>query len=838
MLLPAPNSRRATIGYAGRISFDELLTRTFQRASNRLEGLWWVPSRRSKLELVLSNRSESEVTATVSGQSLGRTAERRSVSVNLGPRETRVLNLPRVWTLEREMGRGAWAAGSLSVTYDGAPRDLVARGMVEDRALRYSGVVEFSDPAAGVGPELHGAGWRLGEFEGAPLAPVLVVRNIADEASTVTIRIPYSESEGATGRLELEPVVLEPGEIRDLSAEVLEATQDLARLQGVTLGLELTSTGAPGTLLAAAESVSLDGDQVFRVPLIDPQTKGAAGNYPWRVDGDVSTVVYLKNVTSEPRDYTVQFDFDGGSYVVGMDTLDPDETVAIDVRELRDSQRPDVHGTVIPPDASEGQVHWSAQGEGAQHSMLGRAEYVDAVHGFSSTYACSHCCPDTYWDSWLTPAEATLQVGTLVDWSAFQRNRNCFGSFLSPFQVWNANWSSTYPSVLHSEGAGSFTGVDAGDADAEARWFACTFTHSYLIGICSESCAMRAPSSPVGVIPVISGLSPAKGLVGSSVQVTISGHGFTNNPSVSVAGAGVTASVQSHSSTTINATFSIASYAEAGSHTVRVTAGGKPSNMVSFLVRVPNVAVTKADIRTDEIEVLLSPSDEGSHALTVTLVGNSGDVSLYSGEKGGGTYTFSFNRPNLPVGQYTSVRAEWATGSPPTLNGRDSAFYVLGTYRHSRYNTPHESSCVGTREPAFITDSQTCTAQSAQLKSDFISQAWLNGSGIADNFGPIQDEGWCDIPPGGSQRTFRDVSQIAAYCGQINNYTVAVNANNQNLRCGDEVLILASTPVIKSVTDRCPGCAIAQLDNYTTQAACQPRSIGDFGTFRTIRVNR
>lgn len=71
------------------ISFDELLTRTFQRASNRLEGLWWVPSRGSKLELVLSNKSESEVTATVSGRSLGRTAERRSLSVNLGPRDPR-----------------------------------------------------------------------------------------------------------------------------------------------------------------------------------------------------------------------------------------------------------------------------------------------------------------------------------------------------------------------------------------------------------------------------------------------------------------------------------------------------------------------------------------------------------------------------------------------------------------------------------------------------------------------------------------------------------------------------------------------------------------------------
>lgn len=143
------------------------------------------------------------------------------------------------------------------------------------------------------------------------------------------------------------------------------ATQSLARLQGVTTGLEITSTGAPGALLAAAESVSLDGNQVFHLPVIDPQTKGAAGHYPWRVDGDVSTVVYSKKVTLEPRDYMVPFDFAGDSPVVGMETLDPDETVAIDVRELRDSQRPDVHGSVIPPDASGGRITPS------DHSMYG-----------------------------------------------------------------------------------------------------------------------------------------------------------------------------------------------------------------------------------------------------------------------------------------------------------------------------------------------------------------------------------------------------------------------------------------------------------------------------------
>ncbi len=504
---------------AAGISFDELLTRSHHRVSRRLEGLWWVPSRSSKLELVLSNHSESSLTVAVTGQSLGRAAERKSLEVDLDPRETRVINLPRAWTLTNRIGRRAWTAGSLSVTYDGEPDDLVARGMIEDRAIRYSGVVEFSDPEAEMGQDLQGTGWRLGSFADTPLAPVLVVRSVAEEDSTLTVGIPYTNPEGEAERLELEPITLEPGEIRDLSADIYALTQNLAPGQIETAGLEIRSSGGPGTLLAAAESVSLDGARVFRLPLVDPQTKGAAGNYPWRISDYESTVVYLKNVTDRPRQYSGQLNYEGGAYTLGLHVLAPGETVRIDIREIRDSQQPDDNGTILPVDLSSGQLHWSAIGSGSLHSMVGRSEYFSPDGDIASTFACSSCCGDSYESSLPEPERFFIpDDGGFVNVRAIQVSRNCYGSLLQPYYVTaGLSWISEFPyvaDIVEDVVAGFAPGVTT----IIGEWETCNHYYiGYPIMQCQESCHDNFVGSD-GNILHLDMLEPAPGGFGYSIS--------------------------------------------------------------------------------------------------------------------------------------------------------------------------------------------------------------------------------------------------------------------------------------------------------------------------------
>jgi hypothetical protein len=233
----------------------------------------------------------------------------------------------------------------------------MARAAIEDRAIRYSGVVEFSDPAAGAGSRLHGAGLRLGSFRDRALIPVMVLRNTAEEPSHASIRLVWTERDGGTRSTDVDWLILEPGEVREMNGRLLEAAQTLPQESILSAGVEIEYSTAPGSVLAVVQSISSDGSRAFRLPLVDPATKGSAGNYPWKLDEEASTVVYLKNVTDRIQKYTVQVDFEDGSYVLGLNELQAGETFRLELAELRESQKPDQHGTVLPADASSGQIH-------------------------------------------------------------------------------------------------------------------------------------------------------------------------------------------------------------------------------------------------------------------------------------------------------------------------------------------------------------------------------------------------------------------------------------------------------------------------------------------------
>lgn len=248
----------------------------------------------------------------------------------------------------------------------------------------------------------------------------------------------------------------------------------------------------------------------------------------------------------------------------------------------------------------------------------------------------------------------------------------------------------------------------------------------------------------------------------------------------------------------------------------------------------PTVSVTNADIVADQIAVSLAPAQ-----LSGNLVIRVGTAQVFSGQRSAGNYTFSFNRNSLPSASYSSVIAEWTTPNGVRSGSRPVGFTVLGQWRHSQYNSPNESACTAAPAPAFVTN-PSCVFTATNLKADFISQSWLNGSGITINFGSEQNEDSClrsgTPPANASGRSFRPQSIVpscrAGY--SVNNGTVAAG-DNSGLNCGDQVLIVGVG--VKTVTDRCPLCTgKSQLDNYTTQAACSPGTIPDLGTFQTIRL--
>ncbi len=99
----------------------------------------------------------------------------------------------------------------------------------------------------------------------------------------------------------------------------------------------------------------------------------------------------------------------------------------------------------------------------------------------------------------------------------------------------------------------------------------------------SNAAAFTVNAAPPA--PVISSLTPASGTVGSAVNVTLTGTGFSSGATVAITGAGVTASnISVVSATQITATFTIAASATAGAHNVAVTTSAGASNAAAFTV--------------------------------------------------------------------------------------------------------------------------------------------------------------------------------------------------------------------------------------------------------------
>lgn len=340
---------------AGRsLVFEEkLLELDDSFASQRLESVWWLPSHKCEARLAVSNTGDAplNVTAVVEGS---RPKQKEAVTLALAPHETRAVDVLR--DLVGTPGGQLMEAGGVSLSHDGAPGALVARLLIQDRGAGYSSWARFVDPRKGKSEKLHGAGLRVGSFAGERLTPAAVARNVGGAEAVVSGRVPYTLADGQTGVVALPELRLTPGEAKAFDLD--KALRRGGVEQAAAAGLEFEHTGAAGSVVLSAQSVSESRNHVFHVPLWDIEAqKSSTGGYPWKVGGDISTVAYVKNVTDREQRYTWQLRHEGGTYSLGLRSIGPHETHAIDTRDLRDRQVRDEKGRTIPLDATRGQIH-------------------------------------------------------------------------------------------------------------------------------------------------------------------------------------------------------------------------------------------------------------------------------------------------------------------------------------------------------------------------------------------------------------------------------------------------------------------------------------------------
>ena len=255
--------------------------------------------------------------------------------------------------------------------------------------------------------------------------------------------------------------------------------------------------------------------------------------------------------------------------------------------------------------------------------------------------------------------------------------------------------------------------------------------------------------------------------------------------------------------------------------------------------RIPSVEITGAAVNHDRISITLAPTGTTGD-LTLRLTGPGGNShTIRTVGRTAGTYDETFDIPNLTTGEYDKIEASWHVNGADYTHDFAYHIRVLGDYRHSQYNIPHENRCGGDAVNVYITDA-ACNFTPATLRAGFVAQVNLNGSGVSIDHGNLQREAFClrrgGAPADARGRSFRQVGAFTGSCngntGALNNTTVAHRPRHPHLGCNDRVYIHAVG--IKTVTDLCPGCAVAQLDNFTTDTACA--GIRDLGNFMTIKL--
>jgi Bacterial Ig-like domain (group 2) len=202
-----------------------------------------------------------------------------------------------------------------------------------------------------------------------------------------------------------------------------------------------------------------------------------------------------------------------------------------------------------------------------------------------------------------------LQADGWVGFTAFQQDKDCYGSVGLPYMrtlvEGLTDWSSSDTSVATVNSFGEATAVAAGETTIKGNWedyrYDMRFAPCYYYeeGQTSVNCndcnnpvtVNPAPSATLRVRPRITSITPSRGLVGSSIPVTINGRGFRPGQTTVNPGAGITASVSSVSATQVQASFAVAADAAGGNRGVTVTARSRTSNASNFFVQIPTSLV-------------------------------------------------------------------------------------------------------------------------------------------------------------------------------------------------------------------------------------------------------
>lgn len=571
--------------------FDTFVEATDFDAGTR-EGVWWLPSATARDYLILTNNHRGPLATTL--RLFDANGKSWSQRIIFSAKSTNRYSV-------RDLLRKAGLAGS----YGGFKIEVKSKvGSLDTAHLLFDEIAGFSalmktfdrDPQGKIAQRvgfpavtqwttrapmlaLTNPDPALGFPSGTTLQPQLLVRNTTATPATVSTRFNWRGDAG-TGSSSGPNLRLAANETRSVDVAALQKNGTIPA-DAHWASVEIAIAGQPNDIMAVAASFDSTLRYGTQTPFNDQLTYRWEGG-EWRVDPTHNSIITATNGGTVPikAQITIYYDAGGKRYDLEQ-PLKPHEQMWVDVGKLIHEGTPDKNGSVLPSDLTMGAYEIQDLTDHGVGNLYEGKLTVDKTYGHAA-YGCATCCgympgPYMYWDPIGVGSGATNNQDV---WD----HDNCTGVDTSVLDYFPPiSWGTGNHAIATANGH-VITGVAPGSTTNFASG---TLTTG---NVESHYCPRQQfnPSGNVNSQPTITAINPAQGLVGTAVNVTITGTGFAQGATIQ-AGTSITVSnVSVSSSTSITATFTIENSADAGGNwNVTVTSNGQTSNSKPFFVQIP-----------------------------------------------------------------------------------------------------------------------------------------------------------------------------------------------------------------------------------------------------------
>lgn len=541
-----------------------------------LNTTWWGLRPGRDANIAISNTSDERTTPDMFLDFQGRRHTIRAQ--DFGPHETKVLSVTKLLG-ELDLSPSQIPEGGITIINRGLTPALIAQGWILDASNGFSTTLDFPSPRK---PNtLYASGVPIGvPSENSPFAgvgtftPHVIIRNLADSLQQVAVVIEYPGQNG-TEEISLPPSSMQPYSTTDLAVD--SALAQLPR-RVPHCSFRIQYDGPPASVIAQLSSVEEKSGLVIDSRVVNERVITRSGGNPWHLDPDTESVLFLTSTSEKEVGVALQIYASGVKYHVTDMSLKPHEIRAIDIRKLRDEQKPDFLGNRIPADAKDGVVFWLDVGE---KPVAGRLVVFHRSEGTASNYDCGCQCGDfgppnlAFETYYLTGGTSTLAVGGSTNFTPVARYDDC-NSNIYYFNVADS-WDASPPSVGAVDGAGHVTTQSPGVLTVRANYAHCSWTYDVDLGCqCPYQYQEHAPAtinvSPTGFTIAVTS-TPIQGetnsvVSGQSAQVRVTVLGLNGATATSYTGSVHFSSTDTGATLPADYTYTSS---DAGVHTFNVT---------------------------------------------------------------------------------------------------------------------------------------------------------------------------------------------------------------------------------------------------------------------------